>query len=153
MKTLSSNIKARKLLVFCGNAKPNTTWYKSFFLGFSTFLVCVGHLLSNYKPLDCFCCSICWVFLAADYKHSDLPGNCGFPKLPKIRQKQMISRAVIFLLSSVCGWHVTLDSHHMPLWEAGEAWPQSSHSYKRTRAQTSNFACVISSYTDSDILV
>lgn len=31
------------------------------------------------------------------------PGNCGFPKLPEIRPEQTMSRAVAFMLSSLCG--------------------------------------------------
>lgn len=46
---------------------------------------------------------------------SHSPGNCGFPELPETRQKQMISRAVAFMLSSLCGWRVTTQLYHATL--------------------------------------
>ncbi len=80
-------------------------------------------LLQPWKPFF-LCVCVCFL-VSTNEQHSHLPGNCGFPRLPKMRQEQRMSRAVSFMLSSECGWRVTLDSHNMPLWEACVQSPHS----------------------------
>lgn len=83
-----------------------------------------AHFLSHYKR------SFIYNFFF-DSQHSHLPGNVTFPKLPEIRHEQMTSRAVTFMLLSVCGWRIAWDN--VPLWGAeGGLW-RPCHSCKRMR--------------------
>lgn len=45
-------------------------------------------------------------FLLADELLAYLPGNCGFSRLPTIRQDPMMSTTVAFMMSSLRGWRV-----------------------------------------------
>lgn len=50
--------------------------------------------------------SFIYYFLLVDKQLAYLPGNCGFSRLPTIRQDPMMSTTVTFMMLSLRGWRV-----------------------------------------------